>query len=358
MQKGNFPTGTKLPFRFYMGKTQWQDKIFIVRKFLAGGGQADTYIVAPEGGGRQLCMKHLYGTFSSDKTKYYQKVLLMSRYPSPNPHIAWPLAISPAPSSSGAFCYLMELYQGYDSVSRIISFMKRYNSNPCGAEPNDPYYVPAKNAENPNDPAAMSVRQRAELLYKTAEIIESVHTTDSGRPRYVYGDISGRNVLYRIMPDGHVTVKLIDADNLIPAGQSGHHPNGFNLGLVGTAQYPAPEVLTGRNAPTIQGDLHSLAVLAFRVLNGTHPLDGMRTHSMEWCSENVLKYFGDQASFSITDPSNAASQPVMAHWSQLPQTLKLYFKLIFSPEVLHGKEPRPSAQTLRLCLAKGYRLTI
>lgn len=363
---GNFKPGTKLCLRSWTDRNTWRDRIYEVERLLASGGQADTYVVHPLEGGESLCMKHLYGNFASNKATYYQKVLLMAKYPSPSPHLAWPLAVSPNPSSSGSFCYCMPLFQGYDDTSRIISFLKRYNStlNHPGAEPNDPYYVPPRNPRDPNDPAAMTVRQRAELLCRTAEIMEAVHVTGSGRPGYVYGDLSGKNVLYKVQPDGHVDVKLIDVDNLIPAGQSARHPKGFTLGLVGTGQYPAPEILSGASVPTIHGDLHSLGVLAFRVLHGSHPLDGLRTHTMEWNNDNVVRFFGEQATFTITDPHNAASAPVLSHWDQLPQVVQVYFKLLFSPQVLHspvpapgGREPRPSAETLRLCLVKGYRLT-
>ena len=98
---GNFSPGTRLPFRFWLGRDRWEDRPYVVERLLSGGGQADTYIAAPEGGGPRVCLKHLYGPFASDKATYYRKVVIMTKYPAPSPHLAWPLGASPAPSSSG-----------------------------------------------------------------------------------------------------------------------------------------------------------------------------------------------------------------------------------------------------------------
>lgn len=353
----DFAPGSSLVFRFWKTPKVWQDAALTVEKRLASGGQADVYVVTDDTGNR-WCMKYLFGNFATDKEKFYQKVRLMAKFPSPSPQLAWPMAFSPTASSSGAFYYLMPLFEGYSDVSRIISYLKRCNGQPGAVSPNSPAFRPAKKLQDPNDPAGMTLAQRAEVAAGIAEAVKAIHETPAGQPGYVYGDVSGKNFLYKIS-HGHAEVKVIDMDNLIPAG--GTHQ--ANLGMIGTAQYPAPEVILGTSVPTIHSDLHALGVLVFRILLGSHPLDGALTHSMEQTPENVKRYYGEQPEFTISSKANHASKAVLESWQQLPQVMQVYFSLLFSPEVLKSgplapgaKEPRPTAATLRACIRKGFGL--
>lgn len=357
VKKSGFQPGSPLLFRFWKNAKVWQDAKFTVNKLIANGGQADIYLVTDDKG-NNWCMKFLYGGFATDKNRFYKKVTLMSRFPSPSPRLAWPLAFSPTVSKSGAFYYLMPFFEGYSEVSRIIAWIKRRNGQPGAVNPNSPAFRPVKNRKDPNDPAGMTLAQRAEVVAGIAEAVKAIHESPTGQPAYVYGDISGKNFLYKVMPDGHVDVKVIDIDNLIPAG--GAHQ--ANLGLVGTSQYVSPEVVLG-GVPTIHSDLHSLGVLAFRVLLGSHPLDGALTHLVEPLPENIKQYYGEHPTFTITSLANRASRPVMEGWNHLPQVMRVYFSLVFSPGALKSgspsagtKEVRPTADTLRACIRKGFNV--
>ena len=94
--QGNFAPGTKLAFSEYKnGRTVKAE--YKVVCFLAGGGQADTYIVQKAsflGSSQKYCMKHVYGNFASDKSKYYRKLAAMAKFEPPAPNMTWPLAIS------------------------------------------------------------------------------------------------------------------------------------------------------------------------------------------------------------------------------------------------------------------------
>lgn len=356
-KNGNFAPGTKLPFIRYQNGKQ-ENAVYTVESFMASGGQADIYLVRDEMG-QKWCLKHLYGHFAkdqADKRKFYNKLMVMARFPSPHPGLVWPVAVSPKQTKSGAFCYIMPYLDGYDETSRIISWLKRGNGAPPSAapDPNSSAYRPVRNSKDPNDPAALSCAQRADIIRKGAEILEATH-----KDGYLYGDVSGKNILYKVLPTGGVDVKMIDVDNLLPAGDG---TKTYFLGLQGTAEYRAPAVILGAY-PTQHNDRHSIAVWSFRMLAGSNPLDGAMTHNVEWNEESVQKYFGKEPTFSITTEKNAASPAVFRHWDCLPELVKLYFKLAFSEQALHSPEPapgqndiRPSAQILAQCMAKGYNL--
>lgn len=87
--QGNFAPGTKLAFSEYKnGRTVKAE--YKVVCFLAGGGQADTYIVQKAsflGSSQKYCMKHVYGNFASDKSKYYRKLAAMAKFEPPAPNM-------------------------------------------------------------------------------------------------------------------------------------------------------------------------------------------------------------------------------------------------------------------------------
>ena len=80
-----------------------------------------------------------------------------------------------------------------------------------------------------------------------------------------YGDLSFDNVL--VPRRGAPSIKLIDCDNLVPAGSG-------LADVQGTPWFIAPEVLAGRRAPDSLSDSWSLAVLLYHLLVLSHPLLG------------------------------------------------------------------------------------
>lgn len=349
--QGNFAPGTKLAFSEYKNGRPVKTEYKVVR-FLAGGGQADTYIVQKAsflGSNQKYCMKHVYGTFASNKSKYYRKLAAMAKFEPPAPNMTWPLAIS-SQTESGSFCFIMPFLEGYSESSRLISYVKRWNSKATHdeAQLNDPYYLPKLNEKDPNDPAGMTVKQRAEVIVQAANIIDAIH-----KAGYVFSDVSGKNFLYKTNRDGHVEVALIDTDGLLPSASASGHT--YTLGMSGTAQYRAPEILLGKS-PSVESDRHSLAVWAFRILCGSNPLDGKYTHSVEWSEDNVKQNFGVNPQFSISSRVNCASPAVFAHWQLLPEIVKKYFLLAFSAEALHHPAQRPTAELLEKCISAGYKL--
>lgn len=78
-------------------------------------------------------------------------------------------------------------------------------------------------------------------------------------------------------------MRVLDCDNISLTGES--------LGLAGSGLFRAPEVMLGAS-PTEMSDAYALAVAAFRMLTGCHPLDGVRTHAQPFTPEFVKESFG------------------------------------------------------------------
>lgn len=323
----NFTSGDKLSFHIQRGQQQ-ADAVFVVDDFIARGGQAEVYSARLNGSanGSLYVIKYLFGRYASDKKKYYQKLAAMTRFPAPDPGIVWPLGYT-SQTAEGCFAYLMPRLTGCRSAASVINKLMRSDEGSLTV------------------PGTLTPQQRAELCYKTAAMIARLH-----KGRFIYGDISGSNVQYRLCPDGRVTVRLIDGDNVITVGDK----SPYDLGLRGTGLYTAPEMFLRNTPPTVQTDLHALGVLAFRLLVGAHPLDGSAARSLPLTEENQRIVYGKRAVFAPTSAGNRPSAVTMHRWNALPQPMQDYFALIFAPEQLRGRSARPSAEALMTALRRSY----
>ena len=287
--------------------------ILAVDSLVGEGANGEVYKCLSARERAYVALKFMYGTYSTDNSLFCKKVSLMARAESPHPDLVWFIrgAVSEFDRDSESFAFAMPLLQGYHGFSNAI-----------------------------RDPSLLTAGQKAEACFKIAKIFHRLRTAG-----YMYTDVSGGNVMYRIEPDGHISVKLIDPDNVtLPK---------YSLGLMGTGLYRAPEILLNE-APTYDSDAHALAVLVFRILMRRHPLDTdeVREHPLD--AENVLHSFGEAPRF-LFDGRAPASQAVNARWRALPDPLKLYFRLMFSHECLK-EDPtgRPDPMTLLKVLHVSY----
>ena len=285
----------------------------LVDTLLGSGGQADVYRVLNLDRKCYQAMKHLYGIYVDDRPTFYRKVRVLAdhRDESIHPDLVWPEAVSELDEATQSFCYLMELLPPeYKSVAVIM-----------------------------REPDRFPLDQRLRLCIKLAEIFDTMH-----KYKYIYTDISAGNLFYRIDRDGGIHLKVIDCDNISLEEKS--------LGLKGTGLFRAPEILTERSLPTIQSDLHALAVAVFRMLVGCHPLDGRRTRSAAFTPENIVKYFGEEPEYIFSGSSGnpPCSPEFRARFVQLGEALQVYFQLMFSPGRLAGTGIRPGAESLKLAL--------
>ncbi len=82
------------------------------------------------------------------------------------------------------------------------------------------------------------------------------------------------------------------------------------VGGLGTPRFLAPELIAGNASPSVETDLHTLAVLLFCLLMGHHPLEGRHETEIACLDlEAMKKLYGTNALF-IFDPKNLANLPV------------------------------------------------
>lgn len=281
------------------------DKI-AVTDYISSGQQADVYKVIDVDRREFMAMKHLYGSYTDNKDLFYRKLTILRKSAAPHPALVWPLAVGPLDPKMKSFVYLMELVPGdYKSVGRVMK-----------------------------NPELLTDKQKFQLAYQMTEVFAALHNR-----KFIYGDISGTNILYRFDVQGNISIKIIDCDNVSLSGQS--------LGLQGSGLFRAPEVFLG-SAPTVSSDTHSLAVAVFRILIGSHPLDGAYSHSRAFTSEWIVECFGRRPRYIFSDTGE--NGPIRAvyreRYDRLPAKLKVYFDFMFCDSCLHGREQRPGTDML------------
>ncbi len=152
-----------------------------------------------------------------------------------------------------------------------------------------------------NDDVQPSFRVMASIGRQLAEAIACLHASG-----LCYRDLNSQNV-YVDRERG--AVAICDNDNV-----------GTDRGYVavyGTLLYMAPEVVRRETTPTTVTDLHSLAVLLFKLLMRGHPLEGRRVDALySWNGRNhasdeeiAVQYCGYEPLF-VFDPADDANRPV------------------------------------------------
>lgn len=155
-----------------------------------------------------------------------------------------------------------------------------------------------------------------------------------------HSDFSGDNFLAHVAAQ---KVVLIDLDNLVV-------PDVLPPEMLGTGDYMAPEIVIandrkdGKPRPSIQTDLHSLAVLIYQLLLNRHPLRGPKTHDADAQRDDVLA-LGERALY-IEDPDDRSNRPrgeFVGAWA-LGDEVEGLMRLAFTAE-LKKPELRPLAAT-------------
>ena len=268
----------------------------VVDKCIGQGSQADVYRILNYDRQKKMALKHMYGYYATNPQVFHKKCTLLSKFPAPHLGLVWPLSVGDYNFNTNSFAYLMDLLSSdYKPLARAI-----------------------KNRE------ALTDSQRISLAKKLVEIFETLH-----RQRFIYGDISDKNIFYRFDEFGNADIRVIDCDNVTMEGHS--------LGLLGTGLFRAPEVLLGGN-PTVSSDVHALTVAIFRLLVGTHPLDGKRTRTVPLTPETVLDNFGRHPEyiFSTLHSNEPLNETYRQRYLSLSPELRLYFDVMFCSVCLHN----------------------
>lgn len=106
----------------------------------------------------------------------------------------------------------------------------------------------------------------------------------------------------------------------------------------GVLEFQAPEVVLRRAGPSRASDLHSLAVMLFRMLHIGHPLVGRRELDIGNLGDAgaMRRLYGSEARF-VFDPADDSNRPlpdrqgpVLGHWAIYPQSLRALFTRAFT----------------------------
>lgn len=153
----------------------------------------------------------------------------------------------------------------------------------------------------------------------------------------IYQDLNAGNVF---LDPASGAIELCDNDNV--------DIDGSPSVMGGVWEFQAPEVVMRRAGPSRATDLHSLAVMLFRLLHLGHPLVGAcELRHPNLSSPAVLqRIYGSEARF-VFDPEDASNRPlperhgpVLAHWALYPASLKQLFVRAFTAglhDPLHGR---------------------
>ncbi|PDV97460.1 protein kinase domain-containing protein [Candidatus Chloroploca asiatica] len=173
---------------------------------------------------------------------------------------------------------------------------------------------------------------------KVARLVKRLHQFG-----LCHSDLSENNIFLNPV-NGQVT--LLDCDGLVV-------PDQLPPVVIGTRGYMAPEIVTGAAAPSIDADLHALAVVIYRLLFIIDPFRGPKKHHNDPAIDDELMY-GQKALF-IEHPTDHSNRPA----SNFPSTRLLgegVHKLFQRTFVEHLKNPsrRPRAAEWERALIQMY----
>lgn len=143
----------------------------------------------------------------------------------------------------------------------------------------------------------------------------------------VYQDLNAGNIFFDPVSG---RVEICDNDNV--------DIDGAPSVMGGVMEYQAPEVVLRQAGPSRATDLHSLAVMLFRMLHIGHPLIGARELAHPNLTDPAVmrRLYGSEARF-VFDPADESNRPlperhgpVLGHWAIYPRFLRDLFMRAFT----------------------------
>lgn len=198
----------------------------------------------------------------------------------------------------------------------------------------------------------------ASVLRACLELTDAFHALHSRG--LCYKDISLGNLF---LEPGNGRILICDNDNVDVDGRD-------PAGVLGTPGFIAPEVLMGRSRPSANSDLHSLAVLLFRLLTRHDPFRGAMELQIRCLDEPARRRLYGEDPVFIFDPADPRNYPdpelhsaAMITWPIYPESLQALFIQTFGiglrdpgRRVLTGQWQEELARTLdrrQICPACG-----
>ena len=220
------------------------------------------------------------------------------------------------------------------------------------ARPAHRFFVPEKDGLPLTGPP---LEVRAKALFNVAAAMSALHLSG-----LIHKDLSGANV--RIDPNtGNVTI--LDCDSC-------EAPGGRRILAMGTLGYQAYECVARQQPQTTLSDLHSLAVISFHLLTGTHPLLGRRRWPVRFPTPADLdRLFIHQALFMF-DPHDEGNRPMSPAddpfgdcgasaslwWPTLPEYIRSLFVRAFTDALKHPSRRVPAAAWMGAAIRLGDSL--
>lgn len=277
--------------------TESGDKISIER-FVGSGGQGEVYLVRTPQGPRAL--KWYYPQLADVRQRRILEGLIDRGWD--DDRFLWPQAIVTDPRSGAqGFGYLMDVRP--DRFQDLPALFRRDKTV-----------------------SATTMRTLVTAALNTVEAYRTLHSKG-----IAYRDINWGNIFFAPRT-GEVLV--CDNDNAVVEGEV--------AAVAGTMDFMAPELVRGdRGArPSIQTDLHSLAVLLFLLLMNHHPFEGAQALRIRCLDEPAKrKLYGTEPVF-VYHPRDTSNRPapgeqttVIATWNALPQILRDLFVQTFTAGV-------------------------
>lgn len=267
---------------------------------LGGGGQGDVYQVIYKG--EKKALKWYRADRIYDLPHFVENLKRNIMNGRPTSDYLWPLDLTDV--YEGNFGYVMDLcpdgfYEASEFIKGNVSFV--------------------------------SMRRKVDACLNIISAFRVLHAHG-----YSYKDINAGN--FFISPTTG-KVYICDNDNVAI--------NGMKMGVLGTLNYMAPEIVLRKGFPDRYSDRHSLAVLLFYMLYGPHPLEGARSVNTVLDDNLKRSLFGSEALF-VMDPFDHSNAPdplgqpgLLESWNQTPEHIRGLFTRAFSQSSLRNPKSRP-----------------
>lgn len=263
----------------------------VIRELLGEGGQGEVYRV--EVGGEPRALKWYNDLVLRVDRGLQRRLQLAIDMGSPSSHFLWPQELV-TDGSGKRLGYVMRLRRP-DTVK--VQALLSQEVRP-------------------------SFRAVAFAAWQLADAFLSLHGKG-----LAYQDLNAGNIF---LDPRRGSIEVCDNDNV--------DIDGAPSVMGGVMEFQAPEVVLRRAGPSRASDLHSLAVMLFRMLHVGHPLIGRRELEFGNLAEpaTMRRLYGSEARF-VFDPADDSNRPlpenqgpVLGHWAIYPQALRELFTRAFT----------------------------
>lgn len=275
-------------------KTKTGKSVKILEK-LGEGGQGTVYNVTYNG--KPKALKWYYSNTIKNPDKFYENLENNINKGAPLSSFLWPQDITE--KNQDGFGYIMELRPNeYKDFSLFLLAKEKFAS---------------VNA----------------IINTGLQIIEAFRELHNSG--YSYQDLNDGNFFVNPKTGD---VLICDNDNVVEYGK--------NLGIAGKCRYMAPEVVLGKEKPSVHTDKYSLAVVLFLLLMNNHPLEGKRSYPPCMTEAHERRIYGEEPLFIFDKDNSNAPVPginnnAIKRWPIFPKYVRDKFTEAFSQDAL--KDP-------------------